>query len=290
MPIRVPATANLMIDSADKTGVAQNCWDFRLIKKENLLTGFFNRIGVTEMVLEWYEPNISALLGNRTIQFDVSGAPGNPYTITLPPGLYNIAEALDLLEQQMNVAPGVGGLTDWAIQPVYGGAQLSNGGGVEFNVLDSASPLNLQLGFVTDGTLTATKTAVFTNANLSPIRYIDFVSTDLTYNQDLKDTSSAENSIGDVLARFYFAWDTPVNTDTYGFPILMGYEPFVVRRLFNPPKQIKWDKVQPIGQINFSSYGRQSQNLGGDYKPMNQIIPTTEANTQWLMTLQVSEN
>jgi hypothetical protein len=76
---------------------------------------------------------------------------------------------------------------------------------------------------------------------------------------------------------------TPGTTtvDAYAFPILMGYEPFVLRRLFNPPKQIKWDPLQPMGNLTFQVFGSDGDEVVDD---------TADRITNWLMTLQLSEN
>ena len=59
-PIRVPSTANLMIDSADRDAdmfLFPN--SFSIIKTNSILNGFFTRVGTTEVVLDWFQGNIS---------------------------------------------------------------------------------------------------------------------------------------------------------------------------------------------------------------------------------------
>jgi hypothetical protein len=58
----------------------------------------------------------------------------------------------------------------------------------------------------------------------------------------------------------------------------MGYEPFTLRRTFSPPKQIRWDMIQPVGNLSFELYRD-----GGTICPMS-------STTNWLATLQISEN
>jgi hypothetical protein len=106
------------------------------------------------------------------------------------------------------------------------------------------------------------------------------VSEDLTYAQDLKD-SSTQIINRDVIVRWYFSDDTPEQLDAYGFPILMGYTQFSRRRLYNPPKQIKWDRDLPLGNLRFTLYD-QDGNL-----PFTRVPSDS---TNWLMTLQLSEN
>lgn len=99
----------------------------------------------------------------------------------------------------------------------------------------------------------------------------------LTYNQAVKDASTSPNE-RDVLCRWYFDYDNQTPTDGYGFPILMGYAPFCLRRLFNPPKQIQWETNIPVGNLSFQLYDDD-----GTLVPVN-------SRTEYLMTLQVSEN
>ena len=59
----------------------------------------------------------------------------------------------------------------------------------------------------------------------------------------------------------------------------MGYKPFCLRRIFNPPKQIKWDQNLPVaGVMDFALYDN------------NGKLAATTDTTNFLMTLQVSEN
>jgi hypothetical protein len=57
----------------------------------------------------------------------------------------------------------------------------------------------------------------------------------------------------------------------------MGYTPFCIRRIFNPPKQIQWQTNVPIGQMAFQLYDDR-----GELAKVDEI-------TDFLMTLQASE-
>jgi hypothetical protein len=58
----------------------------------------------------------------------------------------------------------------------------------------------------------------------------------------------------------------------------MGYRPFNYRRLYNPPKQIRWDNIQPVGNLTFQVYNDQG------------VLAPMRTTTNWLMTLQLSED
>jgi hypothetical protein len=127
-----------------------------------------------------------------------------------------------------------------------------------------------------------------TTPDLRPFAFIDLVSPNLTYNQSLKDATS-NLIVVDVLQRFYFAYDAENTYDKYNFPILMGYRPFVVERMFNPPKQIKWENNMPVGQLQLLVYG-QPIPLNTNPPPAStyNVITLPSYYTNYGFTLQVS--
>ena len=280
--IRVPATANLMIDSADRVNSSGTTpWNFLINKPNNLIQGFFTRVGVTEVVLDWCVPNISSANGlNTFIVSDISGVaiPANTGTITIPDGCYTMANLLDNLVAQLNtVAWGVAGTT--------------------FSVSTAAGRVSLACtrSFQVQGTTLLTALAIPNNqievslsnlyipccADIRPYTYIDIVSSQLTAVQSVKDASTAP-LVRDVLCRWYFDEDTQESYDAYGFPIYQGYKPFCRRRIFSPPKQIKWESIANVGQLSFQVYDN-----AGDL--LTYSTPASAAHLNWRMTLQLSE-
>lgn len=296
--IRYPSTANLMLDSADRpdpasTATGQSAFDFQISKTNSIMNGFFTRIGTTEVVLEWCEPNITT--GNDSMIVDVSGTGANTFNNTLigyvPSGIFSTVEAvLDELVDSLNVDSGIqgAGVTFEVVNdsPGRAGIRIQSGDPGVFRILPSDNTdtwLPDQLGiYKSSYTTTGAPTIYVDCPDLRLYRYLDFTSSQLTYNQDLKDTTTSPIA-RDVLCRWYMAWDTPPEVDAYGFPILMGYTPFTLRRLFNPPKQIKWDPRQPIGNLAFQVYG------GTPFGQINAPIVQNDVRSNWLMTLQVSE-
>jgi len=266
--IRMPSVANLMVDSDDrKSAVDPTHWQFQITKSQALLNGYFTRIAATEVVLDWFEPNISATLGNDTFTVVKTSGP-TTYTVTLSPGSYTVAQALDAIVSELNAAGT--GLT-WSIDGIGANCSLEATGA--FTITETL--LSVALAF-NDAAPSATNSFLF-GPDLRPTRYIDFTSSDLTYNQNVKDgtTNTFDNN---VLCRWYFAWDNPPVLDAYGFPILMGYTEFCCRRLFSPAKQIKWEPNMPIGNLNFRVVD-----------PDNSPPTYTQPKTSWQMTLQLSE-
>lgn len=265
--IRYPATANLMVDSTDRDeNVYSSPWNFAIQRPNSILNGFFTRIGTSEVVLEWCFPNGNSL-GDVIVDLDLSGT----QTITFSSEeFYTVEGALDYLVSALNTAFST---TIFQIDQIQGSVFLATSDGSVFSISGQGS---IQLGFINPGgQLPGFPVGC---PDLRPYRYIDFVSSSLTYNQDLKDSTTATTA-RDVLCRWYFAWDDIPPLDGYGFPILMGYTQFRTRRIFNPPKQIRWDKIQPVGQLLFEVYGDDQR-----------LVNTAGDSSEWLMTLQVSED
>lgn len=270
--IRMPSTANLMIDSADRnTAIYPSAWDFAIQKNQSIQNGFFTRIGTTEVVMEWCEANV-----NGDIVFDVSGASTRSnVTISFGASSLTVAELMDAVVASYNSpATTKPAGTSMSVSVDLGAAGFDmSGGKFQVNPTPLASALGLDIG----GGL-QDRQVLGGCTDLRPYRYVDIISPQLTYAQDLKDNSTQQSN-RDVLCRWYFAEDVPENLDAYGYPILMGYKPFVRRRIFNPPKQIKWDNNLPIGNLTFQVYD-QTGNL----------LPTSDDKSNFLMTLQLTEN
>ena len=270
--IRPSSTANLMVDSADRPNpTTSSPFDFQISKGQALLNGFFTRVATTEVVLEWCMNNVP----DTAIVCDISGV---NHTINVVGGLYTVSE---LLNEIVNLLDGLS-------IPKYNFSINNAVGGGYVGIFSGAG--NLDYSFISDDTGLLNRLGIELNQyqpeqlvvcpDLRPYRYIDFVSSQLTYPQDLRDAST-NKQVRDVLCRWYFADDGPEALDQYGFPILMGYTRFCRRRLFNPPKYIKWDNTLPVGNLAFQVYGNDGNIVSS---------PSNVEDTNWLMTLQLSEN
>ena len=305
--IRMPSTANLCVDSADRAVDASGnyiepVWDFRINRNQSILNGFFTRIGMTETYLKWDTPNISTALGNRTLSLDISGSP--PYVINMnfPNQFCGTAAAIfDAIIKYVNDLSGLSGFY-FTMLPNQGGLNYlapstyqlignevtpgTNGGYFQFADTPLARQLNI-LNLPNPPGLV--KYVEPTSPDLRPFAFIDFVSPNLTYNQDLKDATTNQVVV-DVLQRFYFALSEENSYDKYNFPILMGYKPFVIERMFNPPKQIRWDNIQPVGQLQIQVYGQPLPlNLNPATRKNYGVITLPSYFTNFGFTLQVSE-
>jgi hypothetical protein len=289
MPIRMPSTANLMIDSQDRiTPTYVDAGNFRITKNQAILNGFFTRIATTEVNLEWKIPNITSVYTNETFEVDVSGT---SYFAELPDGFYTVAQALDTIVALLNIDQNTYtfSVVNTGPFPVIKCVVKIGGAEQDFTILEQA--LSNQLGFEQD-----VSGNFFVPGRGGPVdlrwwRYIDFVSPELTYTQDVKDSATNEDE-KNVLCRFYLNYDSPAQNDKYGFPILFGYQPTPIRRIFSPPKQIKWEPNLPIGNLSFQVYANGGGNYVGAVNDYVLLVPPVIPVAQpwnWLMTLQVSE-
>lgn len=278
VPIRQPSTANLMIDSTDRnTEAFPLANNFQIQRSNSILNGFFTRIGTTELVLDWFSPNISPGFTVDSLTTSVVvGAVTTTTVFNAPIGFYTQAQLIQWMLIKLNSLAVPGGVT-WTVNATVGsGVAVQPSGAIEIgfsgSIADKLGITSPPIAYAPGG---ITGFQIYAQ-DLRPYTYLDFVSTQLTYNQNVKDASTAP-IVRDVLARWYFAYDQPPTFDIYGFPILMGYTPFCLRRTFSPPKQIKWEANMPIGNLTFQVYSNT-----GDFAVMNY-------QTQFQMTLQISE-
>ncbi len=282
--VRDPSTANFLIDSTDRDnynsqtvftpGESPTTFSSNfLINKlnQNLVTGFFTRFALTEIELAWNIQNVSDVLGNhRTELFLVTGGVGVAYGVTIANGNYTVQAGLDAMLVALN-----GIVAGWTLQDStanVGKKRLLAPAGYTFNFYRqtavTASPngvpnLNLAqaLGFLVYSRLPTVGETTFNyniaaNPNLLAYEYIDITCPQLASQQKVKDATTSNFDANDIVFRWHFASDAsyPESYDGYGYPILPGYKPFNVRRYLAFPKQIRWDPLLPLGQIQFTTY------------------------------------
>jgi len=291
MVIRQPSTANLYIDSQDRADISgnqpvfvtyPNSFNFQIQRNSSILNGFFTRIAVPEMELDWQEPNINYGDGSSGLYSLVKLKINNvTYSFSIPSGFYNVTQFWTAF-LTLTPTPALAATTVITVTYSPIGIILSATiGGVAVPVSVVATPLSqncflsqIQLG---NGWLIG-------GTDLRLYKYLDFTCNDLTYTQKLKDSTTSRVS-RDVLARWYMAWDNPPTYDANNYPILMGYTQFIARRQFNTPKQIRWEPNLPIGNLQFTVYSQFGTPLG-QTSPL--AYGSAPANA-WRMTLQVSE-
>jgi len=286
---REASTANFLIDSEDRTGYNETTVilpinvtsaNFQISKPgQNLITGFFTRIAMTEICLTWNLVNISSAIGNSSTGLSVrtlAGGAVTNYTISITRGNYTVKSALDALLVAINTATSLTfTLVDsqTIVGEPFGKKSIKAPATHEFafyrttELPDSPAPftpnLSQSLGFLVydllnlpldPGDFQGADTAG--KPNLLAYKYIDITSSQLASQQKLKDATTSSFDAIDVIFRWNFASDDayPVTYDAYNYPILPGYLPFTIRRAIQFPKQIRWDPLIPIGNLTFQTY------------------------------------
>jgi hypothetical protein len=259
--IRFPSTSNLLIDSKDRVNLAStSSTDFTITKQTNILSGYFTRFGVVEIILNYAKPNISTEYNTNILSFTVNNV---TESITFATGNYNVNDLFKYLLEELNAGSNL----------TVPNPALNLFPNVVFEFTGQSGSLSL-FAFTNTGatqTFTINDTPLARMINFSigknfaqypvlrpylippQLRYLDFVCNNLTYQQGLKDASTSDIS-RDILYRWVLGWDNVYDLDNDGYPINQGYYPFVQRRYLNFPKMIKWDTQQPIGQLSFQTY------------------------------------
>jgi hypothetical protein len=289
---RPSASANFFVDSVDKAE-GQVSSNFTISKGQSLFNGFFNRISVAEIVLDWGIPNIAAYWGNDYITIE-NATTSVQFQVVIPDSFFRVVDLVQYIVDAVNADAISAGDPLRLTSEFTSGSLLINSTGVgndPFTILSTnpATPsagtnLPRQLFFSVDIDVPATSVEISSPLILGT-RYIDIVCQQLTYNQELKDNTTSNNN-RDVLYRWYFTYDNvPVAYDyitaqinagdpaapvpyppTFAqvltdIPIIEGYTSFVSRRTPPVVKQIRWSPEQPIGQVNFQVYDDQGRLL-----------------------------
>jgi len=296
-PIRFPSSANLLIDSLDRNNkTITPSTDFSITKQENILAGYFTRFGVVEMVLNYFIPNISALYRTNTLSITIGTQTA---VVVIPVGNYSVSGLFQYILTYLNGFdpddPSV-----IITQPIFTGVNFYFQGPTPGNLpffAKSTGPGSAFVNFDIGDTILAQMLRLPRLAGLSSyqvrdpylvppqLRYLDFVCTNITYQQGLKDGNTSRYT-RDVLYRWYFGWSEIDTLDSRGYPKFQGYLPFVQRRYLNFPKQVKWDTSQPIGQLNFQVFNSDGEIVDVD---IDTTTSGPNGSLEWSMGLLVSE-
>ena len=269
--IRNPSTAAFLVDSADRDADSSASQFTITPPGQNLFTGFFTRFGLTEITLNWGICNLSPETGLISFSFRVNAV---NYAVVIRRGYYNVQQALDAMVVAMNAAAGAGtfSIVD---STLFAGCKALRSTALYYFINNtSVNQLPNALGFPTFGPgVTPVPALEFScvNPNLSPYSYIDFTSPQLAAQQDVKDSSTAP-STPDSIYRWVFGDEVPNTYDTYGYPILQAYRPFVQRRYLSFPKQIRWDPLIPLGQIQFRVLDNSGEVLQYGYQNPFEVV------------------
>lgn len=268
--------------------------------------------------MDWGIPNVAEFWGNNRFTVYNAGTNVTIGPVILQDGFYTAIQVLQEAAGAINAAAAL--LVDplrLAVQ--FNGLVVSlvsvGAGNDPFYVVwvdgvDPAYALARQLFSTAQlaGAAVTNTEITMSSPRVLGTTYVDIVSPQLTYNQDLKDATTDANS-RDVLYRWYIAQDnvphereplmltyaataapavqvlTPTN-----IPVLQGYTPFVVRRALPYPKQIRWSPAQPIGAVTFQCFDDRGRIIDTKNFPWTLGTGDGGANFQFQLSMLLSED
>ena len=289
-------------------------YDFLIRKNQSILNGFFSRIAVTQIRMPWIVPNI-----NFSTQKILFITPDGPQVISLNYGFYTPALLAATLQAKIQDISGYETFTvtygDYTSQPRFRFEPNASG---QYNF--APMPPNFNSGDAGYYPYNISRRQLYdllglnyliTNNETNPLPYIgggfnggdtlcqytnfvDIVCSNITLNQSLKDDSTSSYAF-DSLCRLYITspdQNVLPGDATFAPP---GTTPQVLYYDYNSPKQIQWNSVQPIGQLQFTVVDDQGYNLDSAIfyqAPITGIDLGYIGRTggEWNMTLQVTEN
>ena len=259
---RVPATALLCLDSADRhqpadsgdvlLGNSQPINDFTITKRQAFVSGFFNRIALTELRFPYGTPNVNAR--NNKITF--TDATSANVDITIPEGFYTPTElAAELQNQLTSDIPA----QTWTVAYNDEAASFEITSDGNFVVLPydygNARRTLKGLYYMLNGVSLPPSTSWVSSPmpNMSYTAYIDIVSRTLTQFQPVKDNSTRDNQTSALIARIYisnYSSEGVGDGDTSAKVYWSGCRPAIIHRLYSQPKFSAWSPGQFIDQID----------------------------------------
>ena len=277
--IRPSATALFTINSADRFGTIadkrdadlslSSPYDFTIRKKESLLNGFFTRMGVTEISFPFALPNVAGSTAKLGVVYNIgAGIASTTFTYF---GFYTPSEiaaalqvdirAIDASFVTATVTYGANSLPQFIINtnsasligfvPVLQNPVTFNFDRNQIQLYDMLG-LNIYNDAGVSGATTVTGYSTF----FQKYQYLDIVSTLMTGNQNLKDSTTAPID-RNILCRLYVDYENSYNVpadDPLFAPA--GTTPITLYRKYPVPKFVQWDVKQPIGQLNFQVYSQ----------------------------------
>jgi hypothetical protein len=300
--VRPSATALFTVNSADRYGgndvrrqtlVATTPYDFTIRKNESLLNGFFTRMGITEISFPMSLPNCDGSSSRMAILYTPAGGV-EASSIFTAGGFFTPAEISAALQVKIRsldpsfatatVQYGANGLPQFIITMPAGAtvsfAPIATTGGLPFPYNQNQIQMYDMFGFTLANALAQQNVVIGNFTYFQKYQYLDIVSTLLTGNQNLKDSTTAPID-RNILCRLYVDYENSYNVPPFD-PLFApaGTTPFTIYRKFPIPKFVQWDVKQPVGQLNFQVFDQDGFLIKSD--PQFQDM-------DWKMSMLVSE-
>jgi hypothetical protein len=303
---RTPQNAYLLLDSQDRYLLNRDgSYEAKPETNPNniyishqKLNGFgeIKRVYVSDIYFPWRTPNIN--IRNNIFQLRINNV---DYYMTVPEDFYKPSELALLMQTKANSVTGFQTIASQSGPPVYSnvgqpwtiitdaiGRFIITATGATFttktltDVNGYESYINQVINFFTPPAvdpLPAPVVATFKGGipSMAYTRYIDFVSTNLTKHQRLKDSLTQFNYTN-IIYRLYLENENqlPLIDDTY-----FGSRPSDMYRQITNPKTIMWNKNEMISAVDIQLYDDAGDPL---------YIPFQEWEANYLLTIQLSES
>lgn len=280
MPIRSPAYAQLLIDSADRApGQSPN--DFTIYRNQSLLYGYFYRLAISQLQFNWDNPTIMTGV-NDTFQIAVTGS--NNQAFTIPEGYYTPTTLAAAIQTIIQAAGGPYAPFTAAYVDANGGIVVSSNSTDTFVFVDNGSSLYRNTA----------RSIGLTPPNFGPplavqplgvpgllyTHYVDIISRNLTKYQRVKDSdASARNVKSYIVARIYLSPSNNLveTTSTSG----IGSKPFTLTVDYATPKFIKYSPDEALSEIDLQVLDEYGEPLHWD---------GVQSNWSFAFTLLASES
>jgi hypothetical protein len=313
-PFRPPAVAMLTIDSRDRVRIdpatgyridTTSPYQILINKGQSVMNGFFTRVAVTEINMQWNSPNVieSGPCKNNTLTFE-EDVTNTTYTVEIDEGFYTPEALATAIQNNLNAGAGAFGCTAWTV--AYN--RQTNIFVIEIDSPTINPPLIRirpeNVGFNDDllnimglsyppSTFALRIAGSYASMIYTP--YFDIVSDSLTKKQNVRDNGTSFLTGQNLLARVYLA-EPGINSRlaTSGTPLetnVIGSTPFNLYRDYNTPKQIYWDAQEFINVIDLRLVDYKGRTLYS--QPQLPGSEVTQAKcgeaAQFQLTLQVTE-
>ncbi len=270
--------------AADATLNTQSPFKFTIQSNQPLLAGFFTRIAVNEINMNWFQPTLTEKNNRIGISYKVGGiGAAVNYVITVAPGWYTPTTLATALQLAIRTATGNASFTVVYNSTAVPYAFVFNTTTADTFQLYRVNPTPTDVNRITlyemlnvGGQIVGVFQTITTTGvpTMLSTPFVDIVCNQLTYNQSVKDADTGAIT-RDIVCRVQLVPDGYV-----GDPTLIGSAPLVICRQFNNPKFIKWIPNQNIGNLSFELYDSQGYLLGSAYDFLA---------GNWNMSLLVSE-
>lgn len=230
-----------------------NPFDINIYKGTNFVNGAIRRIAIKEINLPLSIPNVNPR--NFGLYIDVKNPDESitQYDVFVDTGFYTGPVLQTAVQGALNVDGGVGNSTNWEVEYNVSTGRFSiNNPDVDFRINpkigvylpgEEETTLAEMMGFQTAGKEFA-NSIIGSYASLLYTTYIDIVSTIITKNQDVRDSSTSVRTGQDLLARIYIAPQayTPINTEGS----VIGSTPFHLHYQWQQPKILGWNADESL--------------------------------------------